>query len=127
MTVQVGGSDQWGDIVSGVDLVRRVLQRTVYGLTCPLVTKADGGKFAKSEAGAVWLTADRTSPFALYQFFVNTADADAGRFLRTIHLPPTRRDNRDRGGAPGRPGPAAGSAGARRGGCCFGAWAGGGR
>ena len=88
VTVQVGGSDQWGNIVSGVDVVRRVLQRTVYGLTCPLVTKADGGKFGKTEAGAVWLTADRTSPFALYQFFVNTADADVGRFLRLFTFLP---------------------------------------
>jgi tyrosyl-tRNA synthetase len=88
VTVQVGGSDQWGNIVSGVDLARRLGSRAVYGLTCPLVTKADGGKFGKSESGAVWLTADRTSPFALYQFFVNTADADAGRFLRLFTLLP---------------------------------------
>jgi tyrosyl-tRNA synthetase len=89
VTVQVGGSDQWGNIVSGVDLVRRVRQQTVYGLTCPLVTRSDGGKFGKSEDGAVWLTSERTSPFALYQFFVNTADADTGRFLRLFtFLPP---------------------------------------
>ncbi|MGE3808502.1 MAG: tyrosine--tRNA ligase [Gemmataceae bacterium] len=88
VTVQVGGSDQWGNIVSGVDLARRLQSRSVYGLTCPLVTKADGGKFGKSEAGAVWLTADRTSPFALYQFFVNTTDAEAGRYLRLFTFLP---------------------------------------
>jgi tyrosyl-tRNA synthetase len=105
VTVQVGGSDQWGNIVSGVDLTRRLQSRTVYGLTCPLVTKADGGKFGKSEAGALWLTADRTSPFALYQFFVNTADADAGRYLRLFTFLPideVSRVEREHQADPGR-------------------------
>ena len=99
VTMQMGGSDQWGNIVSGIDLIRRHLAATgdhaagteaaapaAFGLTAPLVTKADGGKFGKSEAGAVWLTADRTSPFAYYQFWLNAADADVGRFLRTFTL-----------------------------------------
>lgn len=82
VTVQLGGSDQWGNIVSGVDLVRRTSQSQVFGLTCPLITRADGGKFGKTEAGPIWLSTDRTSPYALYQFFFNTADADVPRFLR---------------------------------------------
>jgi tyrosyl-tRNA synthetase len=82
VTIQLGGSDQWGNIVSGVELVRRTCQAQAHGVTCPLVTRADGGKFGKTEAGPIWLSADRTSPYALYQFFLNTADADVGRFLR---------------------------------------------
>ncbi len=80
-SLQIGGSDQWGNIVSGMDLVRRKLQRESYALTLPLVTKSDGTKFGKSAAGAVWLDANKTSAYALYQFFVNTADADVERFL----------------------------------------------
>ena len=85
-TVQLGGSDQWGNIVSGVDLVRRVLRRQAYALTVPLVTRQDGAKFGKSAAGAVWLDAERTSPYAFYQFWLNVADADAGHFLRCFTL-----------------------------------------
>ena len=85
-TVQLGGSDQWGNIVSGVDLVRRVLRRQAYALTVPLVTRRDGAKFGKSAAGAVWLDAERTSPYAFYQFWLNVADADAGHFLRCFTL-----------------------------------------
>jgi tyrosyl-tRNA synthetase len=81
VTIQLGGSDQWGNIVAGVDLVRRVHNQQVYGLTCPLVTKSDGGKFGKTEAGPIWLTAERTSPYQLYQFFINTADVDVHRYL----------------------------------------------
>jgi tyrosyl-tRNA synthetase len=88
VSIQLGGSDQWGNIVPGVDLVRRLCQRTVYGLTCPLVTKADGGKFGKTEAGPVWLTPDRTTPYALYQFFLNTSDEDVARFLRLFTFLP---------------------------------------
>lgn len=84
VTVQVAGSDQWGNIVAGIDLVRRTRRAETYGLTAPLVTKADGGKFGKSEAGAVWLTGERTSPYAFYQFWLNTADADVPKFLRTF-------------------------------------------
>ena len=85
-TVQLGGSDQWGNIVSGVDLVRRALRRQAYALTVPLVTRRDGAKFGKSAAGAVWLDAERTSPYAFYQFWMNVADADAGHFLRCFTL-----------------------------------------
>ena len=84
VTVQAAGSDQWGNIVAGVDLIRRTQQREAFGLTTPLVTKADGGKFGKTESGAVWLAAERTSPYAFYQFWVNSADADIPKFLRTF-------------------------------------------
>ncbi|HEY9036082.1 MAG TPA: tyrosine--tRNA ligase [Pseudomonadales bacterium] len=81
-TLQIGGSDQWGNITGGIDLTRRLNQSQVYGLTLPLVTKADGSKFGKTEAGTIWLDATKTSPYAFYQFWINTADADAYRFLR---------------------------------------------
>ncbi len=80
--LQIGGSDQWGNITMGVDLVRRVCGDVVWGLTTPLVVKEDGTKLGKTEAGNVWLSADRTSPFALYQFFVNTPDSMVGTYLR---------------------------------------------
>jgi tyrosyl-tRNA synthetase len=86
ITVQMGGSDQWGNIVAGGDLIRRVERAEAFGLTAPLVTKADGGKFGKTEAGAVWLTRERTSPYAYYQFWMNADDADVGRFLRIFTL-----------------------------------------
>ena len=85
-TLQIGGSDQWGNIVSGVELNRRVLQRQTYALTHPLVAKQDGAKFGKSASGAVWLDAQRTSPYAFYQFWLNAADADAVPFLRVFTL-----------------------------------------
>lgn len=88
VTVQLGGSDQWGNIVAGVDLTRRTSGREVFGLTTPLVTKKDGGKFGKSESGAVWLTADRTSPYAFYQFWINAADDDVEHFLKVFSLRP---------------------------------------
>jgi len=81
-TVQIGGSDQWGNITGGIDLTRRLNRQSVYGLTVPLVTKADGTKFGKTEAGAVWLDPAKTSPYAFYQFWINTADADVYKFLR---------------------------------------------
>lgn len=84
VTLQAAGSDQWGNIVAGVDLIRRTQRREAFGLTTPLVTKADGGKFGKTESGAIWLSADRTSPYAFYQFWVNAADADVPKFLRTF-------------------------------------------
>jgi len=91
VTVQVGGSDQWGNIVAGVDLTRRLRATEVFGMTTPLLTKSDGGKFGKTEQGAVWLTehvgsAEGTSPYAFYQFWINTADDDVGRFLRVFSL-----------------------------------------
>lgn len=81
-SLQIGGSDQWGNITAGMDLVRRMLGRHVHALTLPLVTKADGSKFGKTESGTVWLDARRTSPYSFYQFWINAADADVGRFLR---------------------------------------------
>ncbi len=80
--LQVGGSDQWGNIVAGMDLTRRLLGTPTFGLTFPLVTKADGAKFGKTEAGNIWLDPNRTSPYRFYQFWLNQADADAPRFLR---------------------------------------------
>jgi len=94
VTVQMGGSDQWGNIVGGCDLIRRVVEapgNESYGITWPLVTKADGGKFGKTESGAIWLTAERTSPYAFYQFWLNAADADAVRFLKTFTILPRER------------------------------------
>ncbi len=85
VTLQMGGSDQWGNIVSGADLCRRILpagQNEAFALVSPLVTKADGGKFGKTESGAIWLSPDRTSPYAFYQFWLNTSDDDVLRFLR---------------------------------------------
>jgi tyrosyl-tRNA synthetase len=81
-TLQIGGSDQWGNITGGIDLTRRMNGAQVYGLTMPLVTKADGSKFGKTETGTVWLDPARTSPYAFYQFWLNSTDADAYRFLR---------------------------------------------
>jgi len=87
-TLQIGGSDQWGNIVSGMDLVRRKLHKESYALTLPLVTKADGTKFGKSAGGAVWLDKNKTSPYAFYQFWLNTADADAEAFLHLFTFIP---------------------------------------
>jgi tyrosyl-tRNA synthetase len=84
VTVQAAGSDQWGNIVAGVDLIRRTQQRESFGLTVPLITKADGTKFGKTETGNLWLSAERTSPYAFYQFWVNAADADVSKYLRTF-------------------------------------------
>ncbi len=81
-TLQIGGSDQWGNVTGGIDLCRRLYQGRVFGLTLPLVTKADGTKFGKTETGTVWLDPAKTSPYAFYQFWINVADADVYRFLR---------------------------------------------
>ena len=80
--LQMGGSDQWGNIVNGIDLTRRVARTEVYGLTSPLITTADGAKMGKSAAGAVWLNAEMLSPYDYWQFWRNTSDADVGRFLK---------------------------------------------
>ena len=80
--MQVGGSDQWGNMTAGMDLIRRTVGGEAHVLTFPLLTKADGTKFGKSEGGAVWLDAERTSPYAFYQFWVNADDRDVGRLLR---------------------------------------------
>ncbi|PCJ48116.1 MAG: tyrosine--tRNA ligase [Gammaproteobacteria bacterium] len=81
-TLQIGGSDQWGNITSGVDLSRRMNQAKVYGLTLPLVTKSDGTKFGKTESGTIWLDANKTSPYAFFQFWMNSSDADVYNYLR---------------------------------------------
>ena len=80
--LQMGGSDQWGNIINGVELVRRVDQKSIFGLTTPLVTTASGEKMGKSASGAIWLNADRLSPYEFWQFWRNTEDGDVGRFLR---------------------------------------------
>ncbi|NAW79531.1 tyrosine--tRNA ligase [Vibrio sp. V33_P6A3T137] len=80
--LQIGGNDQWGNIVSGIDLTRRLNNQVVHGLTLPLITKSDGTKFGKTESGAIWLDSNKTSPYAFYQFWLNTDDADVYRFLR---------------------------------------------
>jgi tyrosyl-tRNA synthetase len=87
VTMQLGGADQWGNITAGIELIRRADGAEAHGLTAPLVTTSQGTKFGKTEAGAVWLDADRTSPYAFYQFWLATDDADAGRYLRyyTLH------------------------------------------
>jgi tyrosyl-tRNA synthetase len=80
--LQIGGSDQWGNITAGIDLVRKKLGKTAYGLTLPLITNADGTKFGKTEAGAVWLDPKRTSVYRFYQFWINTDDRDVIRYLK---------------------------------------------
>jgi tyrosyl-tRNA synthetase len=87
-TIQLGGSDQWGNITAGIELIRRVHGRSAYGITLPLVTKSDGSKFGKTESGTVWLDPAKTSPYEMYQFWVNTADADVGPFLRDFTFLP---------------------------------------
>ena len=86
VTLQIGGSDQWGNITAGTELVRRTTGASVHGVTLPLVTRSDGSKFGKSEAGNVWLDPARTSPYRFYQFWINADDRDAGRYLRYFTL-----------------------------------------
>ncbi len=80
--LQLGGSDQWGNITTGTELIRRVNGGEAYALTCPLITKADGGKFGKTESGSVWLDPKRTSPYRFYQFWLNVTDADAEKYIK---------------------------------------------
>ena len=94
--VQFGGSDQWGNITMGVDYIRRVCGDEVWGFTTPLIVKADGTKYGKTESGTVWLDPGRTSPFAMYQFFLNTPDEQVGELVRFLDLPRARRDRRAR-------------------------------
>lgn len=82
--LQVGGSDQWGNIIAGVDLARRMEGASLHGLTCPLLTKSDGSKMGKTESGAIWLSEERTSAYQFYQYWLNVADADAGKCLRFL-------------------------------------------
>ncbi|MDT8308089.1 MAG: tyrosine--tRNA ligase, partial [Bacteroidales bacterium] len=84
--LQMGGSDQWGNITTGTELIRRVEQGEAFALTCPLITKADGGKFGKTEEGNVWLDPEKTSPYKFYQFWLNTSDEDAERFIKIFTL-----------------------------------------
>jgi tyrosyl-tRNA synthetase len=95
--LQVGGSDQWGNITAGIDLGRRMRSVQLYGLTSPLLTKADGSKMGKTESGAIWLSAERTSPYKFYQYWINIADDDAGGCLRMLtELPLEKIDELDR-------------------------------
>ncbi len=80
--LQMGGSDQWGNITTGTELIRRMLQGKAYALTSPLITKADGGKFGKTEKGNIWLDPEKTSPYEFYQFWINTTDEDAEKYLK---------------------------------------------
>ena len=89
--LQLGGSDQWGNIVNGIDLARRVDGAELYGVTTPLITTADGGKMGKTASGAVWLNADQLSPYDYWQFWRNTADADVAKFLRLFTDIPLQR------------------------------------
>lgn len=86
--LQMGGSDQWGNIVTGSELIRRKSGGEVFGFTCPLVTKSDGGKFGKTEKGNVWLDAQKTSPYQFYQFLLNSSDADANQWIKIFTLLP---------------------------------------
>jgi tyrosyl-tRNA synthetase len=84
--LQMGGSDQWGNITTGTELIRRISGGEAYAMTCPLITKADGGKFGKTESGNVWLDPERTSPYTFYQFWLNTSDADAEKYIKIFTL-----------------------------------------
>ena len=84
--LQLGGADQWGNITTGTELIRRVLGQEAYALTCPLITKSDGGKFGKTEKGNIWLDAERTSPYQFYQFWLNVSDADAEKYIKIFTM-----------------------------------------
>ncbi len=84
--LQMGGSDQWGNITTGTELVRRKVGGEAFALTCPLITKADGGKFGKTESGNIWLDPERTSPYAFYQFWLNVSDADAEKYIKIFTM-----------------------------------------
>ncbi|MBO4427711.1 MAG: tyrosine--tRNA ligase, partial [Bacteroidales bacterium] len=84
--LQLGGADQWGNITTGTELIRRVLGKEAHGLTCPLITKADGGKFGKTEKGNVWLDPQRTTPYQFYQFWLNVSDEDAQRYIKIFTM-----------------------------------------
>ncbi|ACU93176.1 tyrosyl-tRNA synthetase [Capnocytophaga ochracea DSM 7271] len=86
LTLQMGGSDQWGNITTGTELIRRIAGGKAYALTCPLITKADGTKFGKSEGGNVWLDPEKTSPYKFYQYWINTSDTDAERYIKIFTM-----------------------------------------
>ena len=85
-TLQMGGADQWGNITTGSELIRRMLGKEAYALTCPLITKADGGKFGKTEKGNIWLDPERTSPYQFYQFWLNVSDEDAVKYIKIFTM-----------------------------------------
>lgn len=87
-TLQMGGSDQWGNITTGTEMIRRIADGKGYALTCPLITKADGTKFGKTESGNIWLDPERTSPYKFYQYWLNTSDEDAERFIKIFTFLP---------------------------------------
>ena len=84
--LQMGGADQWGNITTGTELIRRKASGKAYALTCPLITKADGGKFGKTESGNIWLDPEKTTPYAFYQFWLNTSDIDAEKYIKIFTL-----------------------------------------
>ena len=86
MKLQLGGADQWGNITTGPELIRRTCQGEAYALTCPLITKADGGKFGKTEKGNIWLDPERTSPYQFYQFWLNVSDDDAEKYIKIFTM-----------------------------------------
>ena len=85
-TLQMGGSDQWGNITTGTEMIRRIGNGKAFAITCPLITKSDGGKFGKTESGNIWLDAERTSPYVFYQFWMNVSDEDAAKYMRIFTL-----------------------------------------
>jgi len=85
-TIQMGGSDQWGNIVTGTELIRRIGGGKAFAVTCPLITKADGGKFGKTESGNIWMDPEKTSPYKFYQFWLNTSDEDAEKYIKIFTL-----------------------------------------
>lgn len=85
-TLQMGGADQWGNITTGSELIRRILGKEAFALTCPLITKADGGKFGKTEKGNIWLDPERTSPYQFYQFWLNVSDSDAEKYIKIFTM-----------------------------------------
>ncbi|WP_394265606.1 tyrosine--tRNA ligase [Bergeyella zoohelcum] len=86
LTLQMGGSDQWGNITTGTELIRRIAGGKAYAMTCPLITKADGTKFGKSEGGNIWLDPEKTSPYKFYQYWLNTSDADAEKYIKIFTM-----------------------------------------
>ncbi|WGU69923.1 tyrosine--tRNA ligase [Capnocytophaga canimorsus] len=86
LTLQMGGSDQWGNITTGTELIRRIAGGKAYAMTCPLITKADGTKFGKSEGGNIWLDPEKTSPYKFYQYWLNTSDVDAEKYIKIFTM-----------------------------------------
>ena len=85
-TIQIGGSDQWGNITTGIELIRKKLSKKVYSITCPLMTKSDGSKFGKTEEGNIWLDKEKTSPYKFYQYWLNLSDEDAEKYIKIFTL-----------------------------------------